>query len=116
MIKDLKTAKEKRSKKINKVESVKAKLSPKEAYERLLELSRKGYDAIESEDKNVFLKYFGLFDKNEFTPKKFMLRVRIPGGRLSALQAKCLAKLREISGRIISILLQECRLSLEISR
>ncbi len=92
MLDILKQAKEKRSKKVNKIELIKSKMTPKEAFKRLTEISKKGYEALSLEDKNVFLKYFGLFDKNEFTPKKFMLRVRIPGGRLSPKQAKVLGE------------------------
>ncbi|MRI83354.1 MAG: ferredoxin--nitrite reductase [Nitratiruptor sp.] len=98
MIELLAKAKEKRSKKINKIEKIKEKLSPKEAFERLLELSKKGYDALSEEDKGVFLKYFGLFDKNEFTPKRFMLRVRIPGGRLTPKQAQTLGEVAKEFG------------------
>ena len=92
MIELLRQAKEKRSKKLNKVETLKAKLTPKEAWERLQKASKKGYEALSPEDKAVFLKYFGLFDKDEFTPQQFMLRVRIPGGRLTPQQAKTLGK------------------------
>lgn len=92
MLDILKQAKEKRSKKLNKIELIKSKMTPKEAFKRLTEISKKGYEALSLEDKNVFLKYFGLFDKNEFTPQKFMLRVRIPGGRLSPKQAKVLGE------------------------
>ena len=99
MIELLAKAKEKRSKKINKIEKIKEKLTPKEAYERLLELAKKGYDALSDEDKNVFLKYFGLFDKNEFTPKQFMLRVRIPGGRLTPKQAQTLGAVAKEFGK-----------------
>ena len=98
MIELLQKAKDKRSKKINKFEQVKEKMSPKEAYERLGELAKKGYDAITPEEKNVFLKYFGLFDKDEFTPKQFMLRVRIPGGRLTPEQAKTLGEVAKEFG------------------
>ena len=98
MLEMLKEIKEKRSKKINKIEKIKEKLSPKDAYDRLKELSLKGYDAISDEEKNVFLKYFGLFDKNEFTPKQFMLRVRIPGGKLSPNQAATLGEVAKEFG------------------
>ncbi len=87
-----------RSKKINKIEEIKKNLSPKEARQRLYELAQKGYESIEENDKKVFLKYFGLFDKNEFTPKKFMLRVRIPGGRLTPEQALALAQVAKKFG------------------
>ncbi len=98
MIEILEKIKESRSKKINKVEKIKQSLSPKEAWQRLLEASKKGYDALSKEDKAVFLKYFGLFDKNEFTPKQFMLRVRIPGGRLTCEQADVLGQMAKEYG------------------
>ena len=92
MLSKLLEAKNKRALKINKIEQVKSKLSPKEALDRLYDISKKGYDAISKEDKNIFFKYFGLFDKNSLTPKKFMLRVRIPGGRLTPNQAIALGE------------------------
>ncbi len=98
MIEKLRQVKEQRSKKLNKVEKIKQTLSPKEAWERLLEASKKGYESLTKEDKAVFLKYFGLFDKDEFTPKQFMLRVRIPGGRLTPEQAKTLGEVTKEFG------------------
>jgi ferredoxin-nitrite reductase len=99
MIEKLQSAKEKRSKKINKIEAIKAKFTPKEAYERLLELAPKGYEALSDEDKAVFLKYFGLFDKNDLDPERFMLRVRIPGGRLRPEQARVLGEVAKEFGK-----------------
>jgi len=92
MLENLKTINEARSKKINKVEKIKEKLTPKEAFERLQELAKSGYEAITSDEKSVFLKYFGLFDKDKLTPKQFMLRVRIPGGQLTPTQAQTLGE------------------------
>ena len=94
----LEEAKKKRSKKLNKIETIKAKMTPQEAKERLLECAAKGYECLSDEEKNVFLKYFGLFDKNEFTPKQFMLRVRIPAGRLSPQQARTLGEVAKEFG------------------
>ncbi len=98
MIEIVQQAKEKHAKKLNKIEKIKAKLTPKEAYERLLEASKRGYEALSDEDKKVFLKYFGLFDKDEFTPKQFMLRVRIPGGQLTPEQAQVLGEVAKEFG------------------
>ncbi len=95
----LETIKEKRSKKVNKIEQIKIQLDPKTAYQRLLEASQKGYNSLTAEDKKVFLKYFGLFDKNEFTPGRFMLRVRIPGGKLTPLQALTLGEVAKEFGK-----------------
>jgi len=83
----------KREKKINKIEKIKNKTDFDQAYARLIEASKKGYEYISEEDKKVFLKYFGLFDKNDFAPQSFMLRIRIPGGKLTPKQAKVIAQI-----------------------
>ncbi len=95
----LEEAKKKRSKKLNKIETIKAKMSPQEAKKRLLECAAKGYDCLSDEEKGVFLKYFGLFDKDAFTPKQFMLRVRIPAGRLIPKQAFTLGEVAKEFGK-----------------
>ena len=79
----LEKAFEARSKKINKVETVKALKNPMDVYERLEEIAKAGYEGLAKEDSGYFLKCFGLFDKGE----DFMLRVRVPAGRLSYEQA-----------------------------
>lgn len=80
---------EARNKKINKIEKMKPLRTVDEAMEKLREYAKTGYDSIEAEDKAVFFKYFGIFDKEKSNGKNhFMLRVRVPAGRLSALQAK----------------------------
>ena len=84
----LKKAFEARSKKINKVENTKALKDPMEVYERLEAIAAGGYEALSKEDSAYFLKCFGLFDKGE----DFMLRVRIPGGQLTAEQARCIGE------------------------
>lgn len=81
-----------RREKINKVEKTKEKMTPAEALARLYKASKEGYDFLDKEDKAVFLKYFGLFDKDSLTPKQFMLRIRIPGGRLIPKQAEVLGE------------------------
>ncbi|MRJ03196.1 MAG: ferredoxin--nitrite reductase [Epsilonproteobacteria bacterium] len=99
MIDLLARAREKRSRKINRVERIKEQYTPQQAYERLLEAAQKGYRALGEGDKAVLLKYFGLFDKHEFTPERFMLRVRIPGGRLTPEQAVCLGEVAREFGQ-----------------
>jgi len=81
-----------RSKKINKIEEIKKLKNPMEAYEQIETYAKNGYDSIPDEDKKYFLKCFGIFDKDKQTPKQFMMRVRIPGGHLSADQAKKLGE------------------------
>jgi ferredoxin-nitrite reductase len=78
-----------RNQKINKIEQVKPNRSVDEAMAKLKEYASTGYDSIEKDDKAVFFKYFGIFDKEKSNGKNhFMLRVRIPGGQMSAIQAK----------------------------
>ena len=78
-----------RNQKINKIEKIKPNRTVDEAMEVLREYAKTGYDSIEKDDKAVFFKYFGIFDKEKSNGKNhFMLRVRVPAGRLSAIQAK----------------------------
>lgn len=86
MIIALQAAFEERSKKTNKIEQIKALKTPKEAYEQIAIYAKKGYESIPKEDLSYFLKCFGIFDR-PMTPRQFMMRVRIPGGQLSAEQS-----------------------------
>lgn len=80
-----------RSKKINKVEQVKQLKDPQEAYDKLQEYAINGYDSIPDEDKKYFLRCFGIYDRPA-TPKKFMMKLRIPGGHLNSAQAKVIGE------------------------
>jgi len=83
MGKKLDEAKEARSKKINKVEDIKAQKEPMEVYKKLDEIAQGGLDTLTKEDSSYFLKCFGLFYKDD----DFMLRVRIPAGQVNYEQA-----------------------------
>lgn len=89
---------EERSKKVNKIETLKAHRTPLEAFEQLRFYADNGYDSIPEEDKSFFLKSFGIFDRPQ-TPKQFMIRVRIPGGQLSAEQALVLGSVAKEFGQ-----------------
>ncbi|SFV52377.1 Ferredoxin--nitrite reductase [hydrothermal vent metagenome] len=91
MIEALQKAYEARSKKLNKIEKLKSQKSPKEAIEKLKEYARDGYDSIPEEDKSYFLKCFGIYDRPA-TPKRFMLKLRIPAGHLNAAQAEVIGE------------------------
>ena len=90
---------EARNKKQNKIEEIKALKNPMEAYEQIETYAKNGYDSIPDEDKKYFLKCFGIFDKDGQTPKQFMMRVRIPGGHLTATQAKKLGEIARDFGQ-----------------
>ncbi len=88
-----------RNQKINKIEKIKPNRSVDEAILKLKEYAKNGYDSIDSEDKAVFFKYFGIFDKEKPNGKNhFMLRIRVPGGQLSVDQAKKVGEVAKIYG------------------
>jgi len=94
----LEKALEAHSKKVNKIEKVKELKTPQEAFELLDTYAKNGYDSIADEDKSYFLKCFGIYDRPA-TPKKFMIRVRIPGGQLTSEQAKVIGELAKEFGQ-----------------
>lgn len=96
---ELQKAYEARAKKVNKIENIKELKSPQEAWDKLAEYAKGGYDSIADEDKSYFLKCFGIYDKDSVTPKKFMMRVRIPGGHLNASQARVLGEIAKEYGQ-----------------
>ena len=88
-----------RSQKQNKIEKIKDLKNPMEAFEQIARYAKEGYDSIPDEDKKYFLKCFGIYDKDSLTPKQFMMRVRIAGGHLNAVQAKALGKIAQDYGQ-----------------
>ncbi|MFK5880765.1 MAG: hypothetical protein QM482_01015 [Sulfurospirillum sp.] len=77
---------------LNKIERLKENKVALEAYEKIQEYSKRGYNSIPQDEKNFFLKCFGIFDKPA-TPNEFMLRVRVPGGVLDFEQASVLGEI-----------------------
>ena len=98
-MKKLHDAYEARSKKINKIETIKVLKNPMDAFNALETYAKNGYASIPDEDKKYFLKCFGLFDKHDQTPEQFMMRVRVPGGHLNATQAKKLGEIARDYGQ-----------------
>ena len=87
-------AQEARSKKINKVENVKASKDVMDVYAELETIANAGYENLSKEDASYFLKCFGLFDKGDY----FMLRVRVPVGQLNYDQAICIGEVAKEYG------------------
>ena len=87
----LEKAFEARNKKLNKIEKLKELREPKEAFESLEQYAKDGYDSIPKEDKDFFLKCFGIYDRPK-TPKQFMLKLRIPSGYLTSDQAQVIGE------------------------
>ncbi len=84
-----------RNAKINKVEALKALKMPQSVYDELESICQNGYGNLRDEDSKFFLKCFGLFDKGD---GRFMIRLRIPGGRLSIEQARTIGALAKTYG------------------
>jgi len=78
------------SKKINKIEKIKATKSPLEALKDLKE------GRVSDDDRAFFLKCFGCFYKKE--SNDYMIRVRLKDGRLTPTQAKEIANIAKEFG------------------
>jgi len=90
----LQEAKEARSKKINKIEAIKTEVSPQDTYKRLEDIANAGWENLSKEDSTFYLKCFGYFIKDG----DFMLRVRIPGGKLTHTQGKKIGEVAQKYG------------------
>lgn len=80
-----------RAGKVNKIEKIKELKTPMSVYEKLDDICSNGLENLSDEDSSYYLKCFGLFLKKDDT---FMLRVRVPAGQLTPIQAK---KIGEVS-------------------
>ena len=94
----LQQAKEKRSKKLNKIEAMKQNFNSIEAFNKLKEYAKNGYDSIPDDIKKYFLKSFGIYDRPK-TPRRFMIKLRIPGGQLNSNQARVIGEIAKEFGR-----------------
>ena len=100
-----------RAKKVNKIEKVKELKNPQEAFDKLDEYALGGYDSIPDEDKKYFLKCFGIYDRPA-TPKKFMIKLRIPGGHMNSAQAKAIGEVAHEYGENYIDLTTRCQVEL----
>ena len=80
----LETAFISRNKKVNKIEKLKPLQTPLDFYSKFEQVCSKPFEALEQHELDYLLKCFGIFKKGY---NSFMLRVRIPAGQLTALQA-----------------------------
>ncbi len=84
-----------RNTKVNKIEQIKASKSPLDFYHDLESYSN-GTKTLDENDLSYFLKCFGIFPKEGDT---FMLRIRIPAGRLSLVGAKMIGEMAKLYGK-----------------
>ncbi len=82
---------------VNKIEEIKKKLHPfdEEFKKRMQKYFEEGdWKKIPEDDRDVRLKWYGIFYRKA-TPGYFMIRIRVPNGRLTYEQAKVIAHLSE---------------------
>ena len=108
---ELQKAYDARVKKVNKIEKIKELKSPKEAWDKLEKYAQDGYESIPDEDKKYFLKCFGIYDRPA-TPKKFMIKLRIPGGHLNSVQARAIGEVSREYGEDYIDLTTRCQVEL----
>jgi len=84
-----------RNKKQNKIEKIKETKDVKSVILNLKNISKNGYENLDSNDAKYFLKCYGIFDKGD---NSFMIRVRVPAGRLNNNQAVCIANIAKKYG------------------
>ena len=72
----------------NQVEQVKAALDPidPEVEQRIRRYARDGYQSIDPEDLKVRFRWWGLYTQRPEAAGYFMMRIRVPGGALTAEQ------------------------------
>ena len=78
----------------NPVEELKAKHGTLEVWSHIEEASKIGYSAVDPEKVPLF-KWFGIYGQKPNADGYFMMRVKIPGGRLSVVQLEKLNELTE---------------------
>ena len=100
-----------RNKKLNKIEKIKESKDVFESWEKLEYYAQNGFDSIPEVDKSYFLKCFGIYYR-EKTPKKFMLKLRIPAGHLTAVQAKVIGECAKEFGQDYIDLTTRCQCEL----
>src|SRR5262245_62431474 len=97
--------------KAQRVERLKRELNPWTAYSEIVRFAREGFGAIPAEWLNTYFRWWGIYTQGDGAGvvggkagegravPRFMLRVRIPNGILSARQLRVLAGLAERHAR-----------------
>lgn len=82
-------------------EQIKADKHPFDVWEDLVRASREGFASITPENFLRF-RWFGIYQQRPKAEPYFMLRLKIPGGRLNAMQLKAVAEVAGDYGRGIA--------------
>jgi sulfite reductase (ferredoxin) len=81
------------------VEAVKKAKSPLDILDDIRRYAREGFASIDPDDRDTRFKWFGLYTQRPLEDGHFMLRVKLPGGQVTADQLERLADLSERYGR-----------------
>ena len=76
---------------LSKIEQAKAELCGLELAPRLAEMGREGWEALDEATLTIRLKWLGIFFR-PVTPGRFMVRLRLPNGVITADQLDVLAE------------------------
>ena len=82
-------------------EQIKADQHPFDAWDDLVRASREGFASISPENFLRF-RWFGIYQQRPKTDPYFMLRLKLPGGRLNAAQLRVVAEVAKDYGRGIA--------------
>jgi ferredoxin-nitrite reductase len=96
-MKILEDAFQERNKKINKIELLKQKQKALDFWNDFEIFCNKGYDNLSDVHEKHLLKCFGIYDKGDVN--NFTIRIRIPFGQFTALQAKKIAQTSKKYGK-----------------
>jgi nitrite reductase (NADH) large subunit len=86
-----------KTRRVNRIEVIKKELHPfEEEFRRRMEryFEEGDWESIPEDDRDVRLKWYGIFYRKA-TPGYFMIRIRIPNGRLTYEQAKVISHISE---------------------
>ncbi len=81
------------------VEAVKKSKNPLDILEDIRRYAREGLASIDPDDRDTRFKWFGLYTQRPLEDGYFMLRVKLPGGQVTADQLERLAEISERCGR-----------------
>lgn len=81
-----------------KEEQIKADKHPFDAWDDLIRASREGFSSIQPENFLRF-RWFGIYQQRPKTDPYFMLRLKLPGGRLNSPQLRVVAEVARDYGR-----------------
>ena len=95
-MKKLQDAFDARNKKQNKIEKIKEIKKPLTVIQNLEDICKLGYENLDINDTKYFFKCYGIYDKGD---NSFMIRVRIPAGRLNYEQTIAIGNMAKLYGK-----------------